>query len=85
MRQENMDTPDKSWIEIKPFIDELIAALPLQQRQALVMRFLEGRQENEIATSLACPRSTVASWIQRGLEKLRGASRKKEWSSLSCS
>lgn len=77
MRQESMDAPDKSWIEIKPLVDELIAALPIQQRQALVMRFFEGRQENEIATALACPRSTVASWIQRGLEKMRGGLQKK--------
>jgi RNA polymerase sigma-70 factor, ECF subfamily len=48
-----------------------VARLPDPQRQALVLRFSEGLQYDEIARVLNCPLGTVKSRIHHGLLRLR--------------
>jgi RNA polymerase sigma-70 factor, ECF subfamily len=48
-----------------------VARLPDPQRQALVLRFSEGLQYDEIARVLKCPLGTVKSRIHHGLLRLR--------------
>ncbi len=52
-------------------IDRLLAALPTEQRDALVVRFLEGRTEAEAAMLLGCPVRTLHNRVARGLARLR--------------
>jgi RNA polymerase sigma factor (sigma-70 family) len=52
-------------------LSELLAALPVPQRDAIVLHFLDGRPEAEIAAELGCASSTVGTRISRGLSKLR--------------
>lgn len=49
-----------------------VARLPDGQRQALVLRFSEHLQYEEIAEALNCPLGTVKSRIFNGLAALRG-------------
>ncbi|MCY3020655.1 MAG: sigma-70 family RNA polymerase sigma factor [Planctomycetota bacterium] len=55
----------------RPQIDELLAGLPQQQRDALVLRYLEGRSEDEAARELGCPAGTLSVRLSRGLASLR--------------
>jgi RNA polymerase sigma-70 factor (ECF subfamily) len=48
-----------------------VAALPLEQRQAIEMAFLGGLTQNEIAASLSQPLGTIKARIRRGMLKLR--------------
>lgn len=59
------------WAEVEPHLDADIQALPTQQRQALVLQFLEGRTQEDIARQLGLARGTVAKHVQLGVEKLR--------------
>jgi len=55
-------------------VDELsdaLAALPIRQRSAIVLRFYAGLSENEIAHALGCRPGTVKSLCHRGLAELR--------------
>jgi RNA polymerase sigma-70 factor (sigma-E family) len=49
----------------------LVATLPSRQRAAVVLRFYEGRSDNEIAAILECGEGTVRSQISRALASLR--------------
>jgi RNA polymerase sigma-70 factor (ECF subfamily) len=52
-----------------------VAALPLEQRQAIEMAFLGGLTQNEIAESLQQPLGTIKARIRRGMLKLRDSLR----------
>lgn len=54
--------------------DELwaaLAALPFNQRAAIVLRYFAGHTEAEIADLLDCSTGSVGPWISRGLERIR--------------
>lgn len=51
---------------------DALAVLPERQRTAVVLRHYVGLGDEEIATLLACRRSTVRSLVRRGLAGLRG-------------
>jgi RNA polymerase sigma-70 factor (sigma-E family) len=48
-----------------------LLALPLHQRQTIVLRYLEGMSERETAAMLGCTRGTVKSQSSRALTALR--------------
>lgn len=52
---------------------ELLLQLPPQQRAALVLRFYEGLDDDEIAAALHCRPGTVRAHVSRGLARLRPA------------
>jgi len=49
----------------------LLGRLGRQQRAAIVLRFYEDRDDDEIAAVLGCTAATVRSHISRGLARLR--------------
>jgi RNA polymerase sigma factor (sigma-70 family) len=63
--------PGTGWAEVGPVLDTAMASLPRAQRRALVLCYLEGKSQQEAAAELGCGRSTVATWVSRGLERLR--------------
>lgn len=52
---------------------DVLTGLGRRQREAVVMRYLEDRQVEEIATLLGCMSSTVRSQLARALTTLRSA------------
>jgi RNA polymerase sigma factor (sigma-70 family) len=59
-----LDEGDKS-------IWQLFQALPLRQRQALVLRYYGDLTLAEVSELLACPLGTAKSLVHRGLENMR--------------
>jgi RNA polymerase sigma-70 factor (ECF subfamily) len=49
-----------------------VAALPVDQRAVIAMRYLLGYAPGEIARMLSLPRGTVNSRLRRGLDALQG-------------
>jgi RNA polymerase sigma factor (sigma-70 family) len=54
-------------------LDDLLAALPFNQRAAVVLRFYGGLTTEEIARALGCAPGSVGPWINRALATLRKA------------
>jgi len=52
-------------------IREAIESLPLQSREIVVLRDIEGFSYQEIATMLECPAGTVMSRLSRARDRLR--------------
>jgi RNA polymerase sigma factor (sigma-70 family) len=57
-------------VELVELRDSLLR-LPEQQRAAIVLRYLEGLPDREIAEMLDCREGTVRSLVSRGLAALR--------------
>jgi len=57
--------------ELREAIAELLQQIPLEQRQVLVLREMEGLSYAELAEVFAVPIGTVTSRLIRGREKLR--------------
>ena len=52
-------------------LEQCLQSLSHDQRQAVVLAYLEGHSHAELADRLASPLGTVKSWIRRGLSRLR--------------
>lgn len=58
---------------VAPKLLDAIAALPMRQRQAVVLRFYEDLSEKETARIIGCKQGTVGSLVHRAMKTLRGA------------
>jgi len=65
------------WRKVGPEMDEALETLPEKLRDAVVLRYLEGKSREEAATELGCVVNTFDQRVSRGLEGLRSALRKK--------
>jgi RNA polymerase sigma-70 factor, ECF subfamily len=57
--------------EVAQRVQQALADLPLNQRQALELAYYEGLSQTEIAQKLSIPVGTVKSWIRLSFVKLR--------------
>lgn len=60
-----------NWEEIKPHVDRALAALPLTQRDAVVLRLVLQRTPQEAARELLCSEDALSMRLSRGIESLR--------------
>jgi RNA polymerase sigma factor (sigma-70 family) len=58
--------------DLRPHLDAALAALPAAQRNAVILRYLDGKSQAEVARELGCSESTVSAALSRALERLRG-------------
>jgi RNA polymerase sigma factor (sigma-70 family) len=58
--------------ELRRVLDHELSRLPDRYRVPLVLHYLEGRTQEEVAHLLGCPRNTVATRLARACERLRG-------------
>ncbi|MCZ7645504.1 MAG: RNA polymerase sigma factor [Planctomycetota bacterium] len=59
------------WNSVSDRLDALLHALPSEQREAIVQRFLLGRSEAEAARELKVPVGTLSARVARALGRLR--------------
>ena len=59
------------WQKIAPSLDNAVAGLREKDRQAIVLRFYEGRNLHEVGLALGASEDAVAKRVGRALEKLR--------------
>jgi len=65
------DETERTWREIKPLLDDAIAALEESDRELIVSRFLVGRPQVEMAREARVNPGTMHRRIDAALEKLR--------------
>src|SRR5205814_14948 len=60
-----------AWQDLEAMLDDALAALPERYRLPLVLCYLQGKTQEEVARILGRPLGTVRSWLARGRTLLR--------------
>jgi RNA polymerase sigma factor (sigma-70 family) len=63
--------PDLLWEQMAPMLDEALASLSERDRQAILLRFFEGKSLAEVGNTLKTGEDTARKRVTRALEKLR--------------
>ncbi|MBN9693972.1 MAG: sigma-70 family RNA polymerase sigma factor [Verrucomicrobia bacterium] len=72
MVNPSLDSADQiDWTELAPHLDEAVHQLPEPDRQAVLLRFFEGRSMRELGESLGVSEAAAKMRVSRALEKLR--------------
>jgi RNA polymerase sigma factor (sigma-70 family) len=61
----------ETWQELQETLDEALRQLPEKYRVPLLLRYLEGKTQEEVARQLGCPLGTVRSRLARGRSRLK--------------
>ena len=64
-------SPDADWAELAPHIDEALTSLSSNDRRAIVLRYLEGRSIDEVATTLGTTKDAAKQRLHRAVERMR--------------
>jgi RNA polymerase sigma factor (sigma-70 family) len=67
---------DATWEDIAPLVDEALGELPADLSAPLVLHYLEGRTQSEIAKELGMNQSTVSRHLKSGVCELRNRLKK---------
>ena len=71
MTPTNEQPGEPDWEDLEPHIDAAIQELPEELRGPVVLHYLEGRPQTEIAGVLGVDQSTVSRRLQQGVTRLR--------------
>jgi len=64
-------TDDSVWNQLSPFLDEAMARLGKEDREAVILRFFKEKKLAEVAEALSITEAAAQSRVHRALEKLR--------------
>jgi RNA polymerase sigma factor (sigma-70 family) len=70
-RQLDESHPEPAWHELAPALDEAMSRLGEGERNAILLRFFEGRSFAEAAVKLGSTEAALQKRVHRGIEKLR--------------
>ena len=65
------DPTDPTWQEIRPVLDDAMHELPEHDRDAVLLRFFEGKNLREVGEALCLTENAARMRVDRALEKLR--------------
>ncbi len=72
MNEIETENPAAEWEQVRPALDEVMDRLPETDRDALLLRYFEGRGLREIGAALDVSEDGARKRVDRALEKLRG-------------
>lgn len=72
MHETNAPHPAHDWENLRPTIDQALNELPESDRDAVALRFLEGRSFGEVGVALRLTDEAARKRVQRALDKLHG-------------
>ena len=73
VREAPSETSAVGWDDISGMVDEAVAALPEELRQAVVGHFFEGRTHAELADAAGLSRPAITKRVHHGVEEVRSA------------
>ena len=68
---ELTSSPDMNWDHVRPLLDESVGQLKESDRDAIVLRFFEGKSHEEIGAILGLSENSANKRVERALDKLR--------------
>jgi len=70
--QSLLNEPDATtWNQIAPLLDEALNGLEAKQHDAVVLRFFEGKELNQVGAAMGITEDAARMRVNRGVEKLR--------------
>ncbi|EEF61471.1 RNA polymerase sigma factor [Pedosphaera parvula] len=77
--QSNLhETESEAWKQIAPLLDDAIAELGETDRNALVLRFVEGKDLKQVGAALGTTEEAAKKRVSRAVDKLRGLFSRKD-------
>ncbi|WP_298861598.1 sigma-70 family RNA polymerase sigma factor [uncultured Gimesia sp.] len=64
-------TESSEWNELQPFIDRALNGLSEELRLPIVLHYLQGQSQQQVADQLGVNQATMSRRLQRGVEQLR--------------
>jgi RNA polymerase sigma factor (sigma-70 family) len=71
MQSLSNESHEEAWPKIAPLLDGAVSALREKDRRAILLRFYEGRNLQEVGTALETTEAAAEKRVTRALEKLR--------------
>lgn len=72
MRPKSLDEPQRDpWEDIEPLLDEALCSLSADDRRAVTLRYLQGRNVEQVAAALEVSRDAAAQRLHRAIGRLR--------------
>jgi RNA polymerase sigma factor (sigma-70 family) len=71
MQSNSRDENEDVWQQVAPFLNDAIASLGEKDRNAIVLKFLDGKGFKEVAAALGASEDAAQMRVHRALEKLR--------------
>ncbi|MGH8337488.1 MAG: RNA polymerase sigma factor, partial [Gammaproteobacteria bacterium] len=68
---ETNASPNVPWEQVKPLLDEAVGQLNEPDRQAVLLRFFQGRSHREVGEALGQTEDAARVRVDRAVEKLR--------------
>ena len=72
LMQESDPTASLDWERVRPVLDEALAELDEQDREAILLRYLEGLDFASVGAKLALTDNAARMRVDRAVDKLRG-------------
>jgi RNA polymerase sigma factor (sigma-70 family) len=72
LMQESDSTAPLAWERVRPVLDEALAELNEQDREAILLRYLEGQDFASVGAKLALTDNAARMRVDRAMDKLRG-------------
>jgi RNA polymerase sigma factor (sigma-70 family) len=67
----NLTSPDSSWQQVEPLLDESMAQLSPADHDAIVMRYFQNRSLKEVGAALGASEDAAQKRVSRAVEQLR--------------
>jgi RNA polymerase sigma factor (sigma-70 family) len=67
---------DPTWADLEPHVDEAVERLPERLREAVILHYIQGRGQSDVASALDVSQSTVSRRLDLAVESLRAELRK---------
>ena len=71
-KSDNGGPPELGWEAIEPHIGAAIEGLPDELRAPVILHYLQGKPQAEVAEIIGADQSTVSRRLKKGLDQLRG-------------
>ncbi len=71
MQSDPNDHAGESWRHVAPILNEIIGGLREKDRDAIVLRFLQGKDYRQVAATLGATEEAAQMRVSRALEKMR--------------
>jgi RNA polymerase sigma factor (sigma-70 family) len=71
MQQENRSESSPAWDQVAPMLDDAVGRLKREDRDALALRYFQGRSVADVAAALGVSQDAAQKRLSRALERLR--------------